>query len=45
MIDFIKHFINNILLKCFYNYHDYEIVTIKRINSSGSFIEYDSDND
>lgn len=39
MLTFIKYAINNILAKCY----DYEIVNIKRINSSGSFIEYDSD--
>lgn len=43
MLDFIKHIINNFLAKCLINYYDYEIVNIKRINSSGSFIEYDSD--
>jgi hypothetical protein len=45
MLNFIKHIINNLLVKCFSNYYNYEIVSIKRINSSGSFIEYDSDNE
>ena len=45
MFNFIKNTIESILLKCFSKYYDYEIVTIKRINSSGSFIEYNSDNE
>ena len=43
MLDFIKHIINNILAKCYAKYYDYEIINIKRTNSSGSFIEYDSE--
>ena len=39
------NFIKNILVNCFSNFYDYEIVFIKKINSTGSFIEYDSDYD
>ena len=43
MLNFIKNIINNFLAKCLINYYNYENVSIKRISSSGSFIEYDSD--
>ena len=43
MLYFIKYIINNFLEKCLINYYDYEIVSIKKISSSGSFIEYISD--
>ena len=43
MLDYIKHIINKFLVKCFANYYDVEVITIKRISSTGSFIEYESD--
>lgn len=43
MFNFIKNIFGNILVKCFSNYYDYEIVSIKKINSTESFIEYNSD--
>ena len=45
MFNIIGHFINNVLINCFSNYYDHEVVIIKRINSTGSFIEYETDNE
>ena len=45
MFNFIKNIFGNILVNCFSNYYDNEVVFVKRINSSGSFIEYESDNE
>ena len=45
MFEFIQFIINNILVNCFSNYYDHEVVFIKRISSTGSFIEYESDNE
>ena len=42
MFNIIAHIINNVLVNCFSSYY-YEVVVIKRINSSGSFIEYETD--
>ena len=42
MFNFIKNIFGNILVNCFSNYH-HEVIFIKRINSTGSFIEYESD--
>lgn len=48
MLDFIKHIINIILVKYYSKYSDYynyEVATIKRVSSNGSFIEYESDDE
>ena len=42
MFNIIGHFINRILVNCFSSHH-HEVIFIKRINSTGSFIEYESD--
>tara|TARA_B100000902_G_C27319687_1_gene923565 strand:+ start:6320 stop:6466 length:147 start_codon:yes stop_codon:yes gene_type:complete len=48
MLEFIKHIINIILVKYYSKYSDYynyEVTTIKRVSSNGSFIEYESDDE
>ena len=45
MFNIIEHFINNVLTNYFSHYYDHEVVVIKRINSTGSFIEYETDNE